>query len=189
MSNVVVGGVGEAPAVEHPFAVGTDVSAHLHTPEDEHSIHTEREIGCRSGEREVVLGAGGYTTEPRGEPHAMWNAGSVPVRMIEIISPAGFEHFFRAIADLAATGGTEIANSIAIAVAQRSPEDADFAAVGGRHPRCPCVNRSGPALAGSSRYTDREIFPEGREGAGRHGKFRGAPWRCPAHGRRRTGTI
>jgi len=30
----------------------------------------------------------------------MWNAGSTPARMIEIISPAGFEGFFRAFADL-----------------------------------------------------------------------------------------
>jgi hypothetical protein len=34
----------------------------------------------------------------------MWNAGKVPARMIEIISPAGFEGFFRELADLAAAG-------------------------------------------------------------------------------------
>ena len=32
--------------------------------------------------------------------HAMWNAGSVPARMIEVISPAGFENFFRELAEL-----------------------------------------------------------------------------------------
>ena len=91
------------------------MSAHLHTREDEYSIVTEGELGFRSGEREVVLGAGGYITKPRGELHAMWNAGSVPARMIEIISPAGFELFFRDVADLAAAGVTEIAEFIAIA--------------------------------------------------------------------------
>ena len=50
----------------------------------------------------MVLGAGGYITKPRGELHAMWNAGRTPARMIEIISPAGFEGFFREVADLAA---------------------------------------------------------------------------------------
>ena len=35
--------------------------------------------------------------------------------MIEIISPAGFERFFRDVADLAATGETEIAKFIALA--------------------------------------------------------------------------
>jgi hypothetical protein len=71
------------------------------TREDEYSIVTQGEIGFRSVDREVVLGAGGYITKPRGEIHAMWNAGSVPARMIEIISPAGF--FFRELSDLMAS--------------------------------------------------------------------------------------
>jgi quercetin dioxygenase-like cupin family protein len=79
--------------VEHPFPVGACVPPHLHTKEDEYSIVTEGEIGFRSGDREVVLGPGGYITKPRGEVHTMWNAGRVPARMIEVISPAGFEHF------------------------------------------------------------------------------------------------
>ena len=44
----------------------------------------------------------------------MWNAGTVPARMIEIISPAGFERFFRDVADLAASGETDIATFIAL---------------------------------------------------------------------------
>jgi hypothetical protein len=90
--------------VEHPFPVGALVTPHLHTREDEYSIVTEGEIGFRSGEREVVLGPGGYITKPRGELHAMCNAGAVPARMIEIISPAGFEHLFREVAELIAAG-------------------------------------------------------------------------------------
>ena len=62
--------------VEHPFPVGALVPPHLHTREDEYSIVTEGEIGFRSGDREVVLGPGGYITKPRGELHAMWNAGA-----------------------------------------------------------------------------------------------------------------
>ena len=106
---------GAVAIVEHPFDVGTYVSAHRHTREDEYSIVTEGEIGFRSGDREVVLGPGGYIAKPRGELHAMWNAGDTPARMIEIISPAGFELFFRDIADLAAAGVTKIAEFIAIA--------------------------------------------------------------------------
>ena len=63
--------------VEHPFPVGACVPPHMHTREDEYSIVTEGEIGFRSGDREVVLGAGGYITKPRGEAHTMWNAGDV----------------------------------------------------------------------------------------------------------------
>ena len=51
-----------------------------------------------------MLGAGGYITKPRGELHAMWNAGKTPARMIEVISPAGLEHLFREVADLVEAG-------------------------------------------------------------------------------------
>jgi quercetin dioxygenase-like cupin family protein len=95
---------GDVSIVEHPFPVGALVPAHLHTLEDEYSIVTEGEIGFRSGDREVVLGAGGYITKPRGEMHTMWNAGSLPARMIEIISPSGFENFFRELAEMMAAG-------------------------------------------------------------------------------------
>jgi quercetin dioxygenase-like cupin family protein len=95
---------GSVSVVEHPFPVGALVPPHLHTREDEYSIVTEGEIGFRSGDREAVLGAGGYITKPRGELHAMWNAGTVPARMIEVISPAGFEGFFRELSELVAAG-------------------------------------------------------------------------------------
>ena len=95
---------GALSVVEHPFPVGALVPPHRHTREDEYSIVTEGEIGFRSGDREVVLGPGGYITKPRGELHAMWNAGSVPARMIEIISPAGFEHFFREVVEMVEAG-------------------------------------------------------------------------------------
>jgi quercetin dioxygenase-like cupin family protein len=95
---------GAVSVVEHPFPVGALVPPHLHTLEDEYSIVTEGEIGFRSGDREVVLGAGGYITKPRGEMHTMWNAGKAPARMIEIISPAGFENFFRELSELLASG-------------------------------------------------------------------------------------
>ena len=86
---------GALSIVEHPFAVGALVPPHMHTLEDEYSIVLEGEIGFRSEDHEVVLGAGGYIIKPRGQVHAMWNAGSIPARMIEVISPAGFEGFFR----------------------------------------------------------------------------------------------
>jgi quercetin dioxygenase-like cupin family protein len=95
---------GQVSIVEHPFPVGALVPAHLHTREDEFSIVTEGEIGFRSGDREIVLGAGGYITKPRGEVHTMWNAGKSPARMIEVITPAGFENFFREVAELVAAG-------------------------------------------------------------------------------------
>lgn len=95
---------GALSIVEHPFEVGALVPPHVHHLEDEFSIVLEGEIGFRSQDQEVVLGAGGYIVKPRGEVHAMWNAGSTPARMIEVISPAGFEDFFRAVVDMTDAG-------------------------------------------------------------------------------------
>lgn len=106
---------GALAVVEHPFPVGALVTPHLHTREDEYSTVTEGEIGFRSGDREVVLGPGGYITKPRGELHAMWNAGTVPARMIEIISPAGFENFFREVSEMIAAGAPDPAAAMALA--------------------------------------------------------------------------
>ncbi|MEW6225698.1 MAG: cupin domain-containing protein [Chloroflexota bacterium] len=96
--------LGALSIVEHPFAVGALVPPHIHHREDEFSIVTEGRIGFRSNDQEVVLEAGGYIVKPRGEVHAMWNAGRTPARMIEIIAPAGFEAYFREIAAMTATG-------------------------------------------------------------------------------------
>lgn len=93
---------GALSIVEHTFAVGALVPPHIHTLEDEYSIVTEGEIGFRSEDQEVVLGAGGYIIKPRAEVHTMWNAGSTPARMIEVIAPAGFERFFRELAGMTA---------------------------------------------------------------------------------------
>lgn len=98
---------GALSIVEHPFAVGALVPPHIHTLEDEFSIVLEGEIGFRSNDQEVVLAAGGYIVKPRGEVHAMWNAGSTPARMIEVITPAGFENFFREFADRTDIGPPE----------------------------------------------------------------------------------
>ena len=95
---------GQVSVVEHPFPVGALVPPHIHSREDEYSIVTAGQIGFRSGDQEVVLGAGGYISKPRGELHTMWNAGTEPAHMIEIISPGGFEGFFRELSDLIAAG-------------------------------------------------------------------------------------
>ena len=99
---------GALSIVEHPFAVGALVWPHVHTREDEISIVLEGEIGFRSEDQEVVLGAGGYIVKPHGEVHAMWNAGRVPARMIEIITPPGFERFFAQVAAMTAAGTADM---------------------------------------------------------------------------------
>ena len=106
---------GALAIVEHPFAVGAIVPPHVHTREDEFSIVLEGEIGFRSEDQEVVLEPGGYIVKPRGEVHAMWNAGRTPARMIEVISPAGFEGFFRGLTAMTAVGRPDPAAVAAMA--------------------------------------------------------------------------
>jgi quercetin dioxygenase-like cupin family protein len=103
---------GEVAIVEHPFAVGAITAPHRHTREDEHSIVIAGEIGFRSDDSEVVLGPGGYITKPRGQTHAMWNAGSEPGRIIEIITPGGFENYFRDLGELLASHANDPAGEL-----------------------------------------------------------------------------
>jgi quercetin dioxygenase-like cupin family protein len=96
---------GSISIVEHVFSPGALVPPHTHTLEDEISYIVSGEIGFRSNGKEVSLGAGGYIVKPRGELHSMWNAGTSPARMIEIISPAGFEKYFVELAEAVAAAG------------------------------------------------------------------------------------
>lgn len=51
----------------------------------------------------------------------MWNAGSQPARMIEVIAPAGFERFFRELADMTAVGAPDPADIAALAAGYQMP--------------------------------------------------------------------
>jgi hypothetical protein len=44
----------------------------------------------------------GTLVKPRGGPHAMWNAGSTPATVAEILSPAGLEEYFEKLAPILA---------------------------------------------------------------------------------------
>jgi mannose-6-phosphate isomerase-like protein (cupin superfamily) len=106
---------GAITIVELQFDVGVLIPPHLHRREDEYSIVVEGEIGVRSGDREVVVGPGCYVAKPRSFVHAIWNAGKTPARTIEVISPAGFEEYFRGLSDLAASGRPGVADVVELA--------------------------------------------------------------------------
>jgi quercetin dioxygenase-like cupin family protein len=82
--------------VEHPMpphALGAPL--HRHNREDEYSFVLEGRIGALLGD-EVLYGAvGDLIFKPRGQWHTFWNDGDQPARILEIISPAGFEQYFR----------------------------------------------------------------------------------------------
>ena len=75
---------------------------HLHTREDEYSYVLEGRMGALLGDDVVEAGPGDLVHKPRNQWHTFWNAGDEPTRILEIISPAGFEQFFR---ELDAMGG------------------------------------------------------------------------------------
>ena len=58
----------------------------------------------------MVAGPGDLVFKPRGQWHTFWNAGDGPCRILEIISPGGFEGLFAEIgADPAAMTGESAA--------------------------------------------------------------------------------
>ena len=87
--------------VEHPMAPrALAAPLHLHTREDEYSYVLEGRMGALLGDEVVEAGPGDLVHKPRNQWHTFWNASDEPTRILEIISPAGFEHFFRELADL-----------------------------------------------------------------------------------------
>ena len=79
---------------------GVLVDPHIHSREDELSYVLEGTIWARVGDREVEAAAGDYVWKPRGVLHTFWNAGPAPARILEVISPGGFEQLFEEVASL-----------------------------------------------------------------------------------------
>ncbi len=87
--------------VEHPMSArALAAPLHRHTNEDEYSFVIQGRMGALLGDEHVEAGPGDLVHKPRGEWHTFWNAGDEPCRILEIISPAGFERFFAELVDL-----------------------------------------------------------------------------------------
>ena len=86
---------------------GTLVKPHSHSREDEFSLVLRGTVGLRLGGQESEVPAGSYLVKPRRIPHAMWNAGSEPVTVLEIVSPAGLERYFEQVAPVLRQSGPE----------------------------------------------------------------------------------
>jgi mannose-6-phosphate isomerase-like protein (cupin superfamily) len=87
--------------VEHPMSPrALAAPLHLHTREDEYSFVLEGRMGALLGDDVVEAGPGDLVFKPCNQWHTFWNAGDEPCRILEIISPAGFERFFKELSDL-----------------------------------------------------------------------------------------
>ena len=100
--------------VEHPIAPGALVPPHTHADFDEWSYVLEGLVGARVGDQEFTAEPGSYILKPRRIMHAFWNAGPAPGRIIEIITPAGFEDFFAGVGEMLQTGGVDAARMTAL---------------------------------------------------------------------------
>jgi len=97
--------------VEHPMPPrALAAPLHRHNREDEYSFVIEGRMGALLGD-EVLFGEpGDLIFKPRNQWHTFWNAGDEHCRILEIISPAGFEKFFDELVDLG--GVTQVAPEV-----------------------------------------------------------------------------
>ena len=111
--------------VEHPMSAhALAAPLHKHAREDEYSYVLEGSIGALLGETVIVGKPGDLIFKPRNQWHTFWNAGGTMARILEIISPAGFEKFFQELIDL---GGAAKAPPKALAqLCLRYELDTDF---------------------------------------------------------------
>jgi uncharacterized cupin superfamily protein len=85
----------------------TLVKPHRHLKEDEYSVVLAGAVGIKLGDEVSEVGPGSYLLKPRGVAHALWNAGDAPARVVEVISPGGFERYFEEVAPVLLQSGPE----------------------------------------------------------------------------------
>jgi quercetin dioxygenase-like cupin family protein len=91
-------------AVEHPLQPQTLGSpVHTHTREDEYSFILEGQVTFMLGDEVFTASPGDWVVKPRNIPHCFWNAKPQAARILEIISPPGFEKYFDEMAEIAAS--------------------------------------------------------------------------------------
>ena len=94
--------------VEHPMPPrALAAPLHRHSREDEYSFVLEGRVGALLGDDVVHGEPGDLIFKPRGQWHTFWNAGDEPARILEMISPAGFEKYFADVVDLLRAGPPE----------------------------------------------------------------------------------
>lgn len=64
---------------------------HTHARENEYSFVLSGTVGTQIGDEVIVGGPGELLAKPHGVPHTLWNPGDEWARVLEAISPGGFE--------------------------------------------------------------------------------------------------
>jgi quercetin dioxygenase-like cupin family protein len=117
--------------VEHPMPPhALAAPLHRHSREDEYSFVLEGRVGALLGEEVLYGEPGDLISKPRDQWHTFWNAGDQPARILEIISPAGFERYFEELIKLPSDAGPPDRAKIA-AIAARYGLELDFESIPG----------------------------------------------------------
>ncbi len=88
--------------LEHPIASGTlSAPPQRHQNEDQASYVLEGNVTFEVAGRIIRAAPGTLVFKPRGVFHTFWNETEFPARVLEIISPAGFEKYYEEVALLA----------------------------------------------------------------------------------------
>jgi mannose-6-phosphate isomerase-like protein (cupin superfamily) len=91
--------------VEHPIPPRSLCAPlHRHRGTDEYSFVLDGRMGALLGDEVIYAEPGDLGFKPRDQWHTFWNAGDEPCRILEIISPGGFEHFFRELDEMVKEG-------------------------------------------------------------------------------------
>jgi mannose-6-phosphate isomerase-like protein (cupin superfamily) len=94
--------------VEHPMGPrALAAPLHRHTREDEYSYVVRGRMGALLGDDVVYAEPGDLVHKPRNQWHTFWNAGDEPCYILELISPAGFEDFFKELSDMGGVANVE----------------------------------------------------------------------------------
>lgn len=99
---------GQTSVLEVTIPPRTLIKPHVHSREDEYTVVLDGPIGVRTGDDVVEeVPAGSWLVKPRSVPHAMWNLGERPARVLEIVVPGGLERYFEQIEPILRQKGPE----------------------------------------------------------------------------------
>lgn len=73
---------------------------HVHTREDESFVCLAGRLDVHLGGEDFVLGHGDYLFLPRDVVHTFRNSTDEEARVISVVSPAGLERYYQALAEL-----------------------------------------------------------------------------------------
>jgi quercetin dioxygenase-like cupin family protein len=96
---------GALSVVESVLAAGAlGAAPHIHHGHEEYFLITSGEVTFDTADGVLTVGAGGSVSVPRGQAHGYRNTTDTPARLTTLFTPAGYENYFRAVAEASAAG-------------------------------------------------------------------------------------